>query len=386
MRSLQAGAGEPGPAAAAQGLQQAQVQFSSFAADLALLLDHASGGAGLAEPAAADEGGEAAVSSAAPEVAAAAAVAPGVCQLLVSRGMWSCCRLLDPGFFPPEATSAAATPASSSGSASSIGSRQGQLEGGSAQQGAPAALSSSDQSSSRQGPLRALPARAGAAAQQGDASAPPPPPPPASQGLCCSLLRGFQPPATEARYLRHKQQRYAYLDACSAAFTGAYLLSVLGRMVRERDVLAGVPVAVVMVCKLLPYAVMLADKPAFMRHREALVAAPEVFKVCLMVLALLGVLPLPKGLLKSLSRSRGDVVVTGLLRPLLQHLRFRVHALVVLLEAATMPCMFHSVVGSWRAVAVRFGLSYGLSLAVGAALDGYARRQFAAGEGVRKAE
>jgi hypothetical protein len=377
MRGLQQqGAGDQQPDDA-QGMQQAQLQFNSFVADLALLVDC------CAAPAA--EEGAAAGSSASPEAAAAAEVAPAVCQLLAARGIWACCRLLDPGFQPP----AEAAAASSCGSSSS---RQGQLRGGSAQ-GA-LALSSTASSPPSPAAAAAAPAAAGllgapppahAAAAPGAAAGSPPPLPP-SQGPCLSLLRGFRPASTEARYLAFKQRRYAFLDACSATFTGAYLLSVLARMAREREALTGLPVAVVMAAKLLPYGVMLADKPAFLRHREALVAAPEVFKVCLMVLALLGVLPLPRALMRSLSRSRGDVVVTGLLRPLLQHLRFRVHVWVVALEAAAMPCLFYCVVGSWRAVALRFGLSYGLSLAAGGALDWHARRQFAAEEGRGKAK
>ena len=87
-------------------------------------------------------------------------------------------------------------------------------------------------------------------------------------------------------------------------------------------------------------------------------------------------LPLPLRLLHTLYRRRGDVAATGLLRPLLQHLRFRLHLPLVLLEAAAMPCLFHPVVGSWRAVVLRFGASYALSLAVGAAVEAHARRQF----------
>jgi hypothetical protein len=130
--------------------------------------------------------------------------------------------------------------------------------------------------------------------------------------------------------------------------------------------------------KLLPYSVLLANRPAFLAHREVLVVVPELLKVLTIMLAILGVLPLPRKLLAALSKSRGDVVVTGLMRPLLQHLRFRWHMAVVLLEAVAMPCLFYAVVGSWRAVLLRFGVSYGLSLAVGAAFDLAARRQFVA--------
>jgi hypothetical protein len=131
--------------------------------------------------------------------------------------------------------------------------------------------------------------------------------------------------------------------------------------------------------KLLPFSVLVVSRRMFLRRREALVVVPELLKVGLVLLGLLGVpLPMPTALLQALARGGGDVVVTGLVRPLVQHLRYRLHLLLVLLEAAVMPCLFHAagVVGSWRAVGLRFGLSYRLSLAVVAALDAHARRSF----------
>jgi hypothetical protein len=69
----------------------------------------------------------------------------------------------------------------------------------------------------------------------------------------------------------------------------------------------------------------------------------ELLKIGFVLLVLLGVLPLPRAVLQALARGTGDMVVTGLVRPLVQHLRFRAHLPLVLLEAAVMPCLFHAV-------------------------------------------
>jgi hypothetical protein len=128
----------------------------------------------------------------------------------------------------------------------------------------------------------------------------------------------------------------------------------------------------------LKLVLLLLSKRAFLRHREPLMAASEVGKNLLIVLGAWGVIPLalPAAALGSIYRSRADVVIFGLIRPLLQHLRWRLHLLLVALEAATMPWLFAQVAPSWTQVLRRFAASFGLSLLVGALNDSYARRQF----------
>jgi hypothetical protein len=199
-----------------------------------------------------------------------------------------------------------------------------------------------------------------------------------SSGYSYDLWRGFAAPGLEQRYLRHKHAQYLVLDYFSILFLAAYTFAMAKRMRWEAQASSNLPVLAFLLVKLVPYLVLLCAPAAFLARREAILAAAELSKNLLVVLGSKGVvrMPMPTAALTTIYRSHADLVIFGLIRPLLQPVRWRLHLLLVTLEAATMPWLFAQVVPSWLQVLRRFALSLALSLAVGALNDVYARRQF----------
>ncbi len=147
---------------------------------------------------------------------------------------------------------------------------------------------------------------------------------------------------------------------------------------------SNIPVLLFLIIKLLPCLVFLASKPAFYARREGLIMCSETGKNFLIFLGAVRVLPLslPAPALITLYKLRADLVIFGLIRPLLQHMRWRMHLVLVALEAATMPWLLSWVVPSWVAghAQVRGQLravhSNYWTTVVSAVLDVCARRQF----------
>jgi hypothetical protein len=213
-----------------------------------------------------------------------------------------------------------------------------------------------------------------AAAAAGKASQPQPAP----AGYSYSVWSGFTSAALEQQYVQYKHQQYAVLDLFSIVFLAAYTFAMAKRMKLESDAASNIPVLLFLIIKLVPYLVYLISRATFYAHREALIAGAEVGKNTLILLGANGVIRMrmPVAALTTLYKSRADLVIFGLIRPLLQHVRWRLHLLLVALEAATMPWLFSWVVPSWVQVMRRFAASFVLSLVAGAFNYVYARRQF----------